>query len=180
MENDFPRHFRTLRRAIAPFLTLHGCPEGRRAAAAKQLAYQSAAADAVAAHDELRDTAMRAMWLARRAAVYKPGQDPYWSRLLNDLAKLIDGVGALDPQRFGKKADTAATEFEELLNEAHRKQGLIYATLSYTADPLEPPKGRPLLSQRYWLSDQRRRISRRLNRRKPITTGSANASPDHG
>ncbi|HET8684093.1 MAG TPA: hypothetical protein VFM54_19805, partial [Micromonosporaceae bacterium] len=102
MEADFPKHFRTLRRAIVPFLALHAFPERHRAEALKQLAYKTAVADAVAAHDELRDTAIRAPWLARRAAVYKSGQDSYWSRLLTDIARLNVSVGALEPGGFPK------------------------------------------------------------------------------
>ncbi len=168
MEVDFPKHFRTLRRAIVPFLALHAFPEGHRAEALEQLAYKTAVADAVAAHDELRDTAMRALWLTRRAAVYKPGQNPYWSRLLTDIAKLNASVGVLEPGKFTENADTAATEFEHLLDEAHREQGLIYGTLAYAADPLEPPRTRPFVRQRRWLNEHRRRIVGRLSRRKLV------------
>jgi hypothetical protein len=81
---------------------------------------------------------MRVPWLVRRAAVYKPGNDPYWSRLLTDIGKLHGSVIEMDPRRFTKNAETAGTEYDHLLGEAYRRNGLIYGTLTYTIDQLEP------------------------------------------
>jgi hypothetical protein len=121
---------------------------------------------------------MRMLWLVRRAAVYKPGNDPYWSRLLTDIGKLHGGVSELDPRRFTKNAENAETEYDRLLRDAHGRNGLIYATLTYTIDPLEPPRTRPLGTQRRWLSDHGGRIAGKLRGRRSLTANPPDASPD--
>ena len=49
----------------------------------------------------------------------------------------------MDPRQYTENVGTTIGKFDRLLDEAHRKQGLIYAILAQTADPLEPPKARP-------------------------------------
>jgi len=169
LEVEFPRNVRALRRAVVSYFAFHELPAATLADAVTRPVYAAAEADAVAAHDSLSDSAMRALWLGRRAAIYKPGRDPYWSRLLTSMGELNGNMMALAPRGVTKGRMTAK-EYDGVLDEAHRLSGLLLATLALTADPLEPPKSRSVRRALGWVPE-RLGLTRRARPAKATPSG---------